>query len=99
MIRHLDIPGLGQVSERLDVLNDVDLILGYAMVSDAMAGMTNYSATVQVLPLGERRCCLRWRGSFKPLPDLETDEVKNSLAASYEMMAQGLEAFVNAQSS
>ena len=98
MIRHLDIPGLGQVSERLDVLNTADRILGYAMVSETMAGMTNYSASVQVVSLGEQQCLLRWRGSFEPLAGLDGEGVKNSLAASYTMMAQGLEAFVNAQS-
>ena len=99
MIRHLDIPGLGQVSEQLDLLDDVDRILGYAMVSEAMAGMANYSASVQVFSVGEQHCRLQWRGRFKPLPDLDSDEVKNSLATSYKTMAQGLEAFVNARSS
>ena len=97
MIRHLDIPGLGLVSERLALLDDAGRILGYSMVSDAMAGMARYSATVQVVSDGEGRCCLRWRGDFEPIHGIDSEEVGNSLAESYTLMSQGLEAFVNAQ--
>ncbi len=97
MIRHLDIPGLGRVSERLDRLDHASRTLAYSMVSEAMAGMARYSATVQVTPDGAGQCCLRWRGDFEPLPGIDSEEVGNSLAGSYTLMSQGLEAFANAQ--
>ena len=97
MIRHLDIPGLGLVSERLDRLDHASRTLAYSMVSETMAGMVRYSATVQVISDGVGQCCLRWRGDFEPLPGIDSEEVGNSLAGSYTLMSQGLEAFVNAQ--
>jgi hypothetical protein len=97
MIRHLDIPGLGCVSERLDLLDDASRTLGYSMVSETMAGMARYSATVQVMTDGAGQCCLRWRGDFEPVPGVDSEEVGSSLAGSYAMMSQGLEAFVNGQ--
>ncbi|MEP4147022.1 MAG: SRPBCC family protein [Halioglobus sp.] len=97
MTRHLDIPGLGLVSERLDRLDHASRTLAYSMVSETMAGMARYSATVQVITDGAGRCCLRWRGDFEPLPGIDSEEVGNSLAGSYTLMSQGLEAFVNAQ--
>ena len=97
MIRHLDIPGLGLVSERLDLLDDASRTLGYSLVSDNMSGMACYSATVQLISDGVGQCCLRWRGDFEPLPGVDSEEVGNSLAGSYAMMSQGLEAFVNDQ--
>ena len=97
MIRHLDIPGLGLVSERLDLLDDASRTLAYSMVSETMAGMARYSATVQVITDGAGQCCLRWRGDFEPLPGIDSEEVGNSLAGSYTLMSQGLEAFVTAQ--
>lgn len=96
MIRHLDIPGLGLVSERLDLLDDASRTLAYSMVSETMAGMARYSATVQVITDGAGQCCLRWRGEFEPLPEIDSEEVGNSLAGSYTLMSQGLEAFVTA---
>ena len=97
MIRHLDIPGLGLVSERLDRLDHASRTLAYSMVSETMAGMARYSATVQVITDGAGQCCLRWRGDFEPLPGIDSEEVGNSLAGSYAMMSQGLQAFVNDQ--
>lgn len=97
MIRHLDIPELGQISERLELLDEGSRTLGYAMVSKEMAGMARYSATVQVITTGEGQCCLHWRGDFEVLPGFDSEEVKNSLAESYAMMSQGLEAFVNSR--
>ena len=97
MTRHLDIPGLGLVSERLDRLDHASRTLAYSMVSETMAGMARYSATVQVITDGAGRCCLQWRGDFEPLPGIVSEEVGNSLAGSYTLMSQGLEAFVNAQ--
>ncbi|MFK8049408.1 MAG: SRPBCC family protein [Halioglobus sp.] len=97
MIRHLDIPGLGCVSERLDLLDDASRTLGYSMVSETMAGMARYSATVQVMTDGTGQCRLRWRGDFEAVAGADSEEVGNSLAASYAMMSQGLEVFVNAQ--
>jgi hypothetical protein len=97
MIRHLDIPGLGLVAERLDLLDESSWTLGYSLVSDSMAGMSRYLATVQVVADGAGQSRLRWRGDFEPLPGFDSEEVANSLAGSYALMSQGLEAFVNAQ--
>ncbi len=96
MIRHLDIPGLGQVSERLDQLDHDSRTLAYTMVSEGMIGISRYSATVEVVGDGVDRCTLKWHGEFETQADTDAEEVNKSLAGSYAMMAQGLEAFVNA---
>ena len=96
MTRHLELPGLGVVSERLDRLDDASRTLAYSLVSENMAGMARYSATVQVIPDGPGHCRLRWRGEFEPQPGIEPGEVENTLAESYASMSLGLEAFVNA---
>ena len=95
MIRHLDIPGLGPVSERLDVLDPASRTLSYTLVSQGMGGMARYSATVQVISDGHEPCRLRWRGEFEPQPGTDCNEVRNFLADSYSTMTQGLEAYVN----
>jgi hypothetical protein len=96
MTRHLDIPGLGLVSERLDRIDDASRTLAYSLVSENTAGMARYSARVQVIPDRPGQCYLRWRGEFEPQPGIDPEEVENSLAGSYARMSQGLEAFVNA---
>ncbi len=97
MIRHLDIPGIGLVSERLDQLDDASQTLAYSLTSENMAGMASYSASIQLVADGIERCVLKWRGEFEPQAGMESEDVRNSLAGSYDMMSQGLEAFVNAQ--
>lgn len=95
MIRHLDIPELGQVSERLDQLDNANYLLAYTMISKRMIGMARYSAVVQVESRGKQQCCLQWRGEFEPQSDAATSDVQASLAGSYTMMSQRLEAFVS----
>lgn len=98
MVRHLDIPGLGTVSERLDLLDHASQTLGYAMVSEGMAGMARYAATVRVVNSSPEGCSLQWRGEFEVVDGLDEEGVRDSLAGSYAMMSQGLEGFVRAQS-
>lgn len=97
MIRHLDIPEVGLVSERLDSLDNASRTLAYSLTTDNMAGMTRYCASIQLVADGADRCILKWRGEFEPQPGLNSEDVKASLAASYNMMSQGLETFVNAR--
>ena len=97
MIRHLDIPGLGLVSERLDMLDPASMSLAYTLVSEHMAGMARYSASIQVISDDNAQCHLRWRGEFEPLLGTDSNEVRNTLAASYSTMSKGLEAYVNTQ--
>ena len=96
MIRHLDIPGLGKISERLDGLDDSTRTLAYTLVSEDMAGMKKYGASVRVVEGADGSGRLQWRGEFEAADGLDPDEVKASLSGSYTMMAQGLEAYVNA---
>ncbi len=54
MVRHLDIPGLGPIAERLDALEHDTCTLGYTLLSKGMAGMDEYAARVQVVADGPR---------------------------------------------
>ena len=93
MVRHLDIPELGSVSERLDSLDANQRILAYSMVSVEMIGMSQYSATVRVVEEGDAQCVLQWRGEFETVPGANSNEVRESLAGSYSMMSQGLQTY------
>ncbi|MFK7729987.1 MAG: SRPBCC family protein [Pseudomonadales bacterium] len=97
MIRHLDIPEIGLVSERLDRLDDASKTLAYSLTTENMAGMARYAASIQLVAQGADSCILKWRGEFEPQSGLAAEDVKNSLSGSYDMMSQGLEAFVGAQ--
>ncbi|MEM8500763.1 MAG: SRPBCC family protein [Pseudomonadota bacterium] len=97
MVRHLDIPGIGLVSERLDQLDNASQTLAYSLTSANMAGMASYSASIQLVAQGTERCKLIWRGEFEPQAGMESEDVMKALAGSYDIMSQGLEAFVNAQ--
>jgi carbon monoxide dehydrogenase subunit G len=97
MIRHLEIPGLGQVSERLDSLDHPNKLLAYSMVSQGMAGMAEYAATVRLESAGEQQSRLIWRGEFKAQDGLSEEEVAIGLAASYDAMAMGLKAYVGSK--
>ena len=96
MVRHLDIPGLGPIAERLDQLDHDTRTLGYTLLTQGMAGMQEYAAKVQVVADGSDRCKLLWHAVFEPEAGLNADDVAAGLGGSYSQMAQGLEAYAAA---
>jgi len=94
MVRHLDIPGIGKMAERMDRCDMQSQSLGYTLVYGNPAGMEVYSATVQVVHAGEGKCSLKWHGEFQPTEGQSEQEVVTALGDSYDAMAQGLETYL-----
>ncbi|MCX2982196.1 SRPBCC family protein [Halieaceae bacterium IMCC14734] len=97
MIRHLDIPGLGKISERLDALDPEALALTYSLTAAGAGGMASYQARVQVEAITNGSCSLNWKGEFEVLPEINEATVSAELEAAYQSMSSGLESYVRAQ--
>ena len=96
MIRHMDLPGLGKLSERLDKLDPAQRVLGYSLLGEA-AGMAEYRCEVTVAD-SESGCVLHWRAEFTPAAGLDAADMVASLGGSYDGMSAALAQFVAASS-
>jgi hypothetical protein len=94
MIRHLNIPGVGEMAERMDRCDTQSQCLVYTLLYGNPAGMGVYRATVQIVANGEGACTLKWHGEFEPMEGQSEQEVVIALGGSYDAMAQGLETYV-----
>jgi len=97
MCRHLDIPGLGKVSERLEALDEEAMCLEYALLEAGPSGLQSYRARVQVVPLDANSCRVRWRGEFEPLDGTDESTVGAGLADAYQAMSAGLQDYASAR--
>lgn len=89
-IRHLELPGLGKMAERLD-RNDHDTrTQGYTLMYGQPIGMGKYSAVVTVSdsPGG---CRLDWKGEFEAAPGADPADVAKALEGSYTGMSAALD--------
>jgi hypothetical protein len=91
MVRHLSLPGIGEMAERLDRLDHAGRTQVYTLVAGQPIGMARYSATVTVseAPGG---CRLHWTGTFEPAPGADPAAVAAALEGSYAGMSAALEA-------
>ena len=89
MVRHLVLPGIGEMAERLDVLDHATRTQAYTLVSGTPIGMRTYTGKVVVsdTPTG---CRLNWTGEFTVAPDADADMVAKALEGSYAGMSQAL---------
>lgn len=94
MIRSMDIPGIGRISERLDRLDDANRELAYALVEGNPLGMVEYRAEVILSAAGEARTLLQWRGEFAGEPGADLDQMATALTGSYTGMSEALGSFV-----
>ena len=60
MIRHLTVPTMPQLHERLDAIDHEKMILDYSIPEVAYINVRNYVARSQVTPLGSERCRVVW---------------------------------------
>ena len=85
MVRHVTAPGLPQLHERLDLIDDDRMILDYSVPEVAFIQVKNYRARAQVFKLEGERCRLQW--SCKAEPDGVTAAESTSKAEGfYEML-------------
>ena len=95
MSRHLDIPGLGKMSERLVALDNVSRSITYELMEPGPSGMDTYRCEVQVVPGGQGESSLRWNSEFEALPGQLDASVGSGLEEAYQGMSQGLESYIN----
>lgn len=94
MIRHLNIEHLGEISERLDVLNHENHTTAYTLVKGFPVGMETYSGQAVLTAAGDGSCKISWTGTLSAAEGHTDEEVSQNLAGSYAGMSQALEAFV-----
>ncbi len=92
MIRHLKME-VGELAERLTVLDPVERKLGYDLVYGEPLGMKQYKALVQVVDTGST-CELIWQGELDSGDPDSEDEVGDNLVAAYEGMTQALVSYL-----
>jgi hypothetical protein len=93
MVRHLKM-SVGEIAERLTLLDPVKRILGYQLVYGEPLGMKQYQAHVQVVDAGSG-CEIIWKGEFEAAdPDLE-GQVGDALSAAYEGMTGALVSYLD----
>ncbi|MBT4162615.1 MAG: SRPBCC family protein [Gammaproteobacteria bacterium] len=93
MIRHLKM-GVGEIGEKLTVLDQGERQLGYEIVYGDPIGMKTYSALVTVSPVSDGTSELSWRGQFEPVMPGSEDQVAEALEAAFVAMNQALESHV-----
>jgi carbon monoxide dehydrogenase subunit G len=91
MVRHLVLPGIGEMAERLEKLDHENRTQVYALVSGQPLGMAEYEATV-VVKEASGGAVLEWTGTFSPAPGADTASIAEGLRRSYEGMSEALAA-------
>jgi hypothetical protein len=92
MIRHMDLPGVGKMAERLDKLDHDDHTIGYTLAYGNPIGLAEYSAVVRLEPNGEGNCRIIWHGEFSAADGYDSATVAESLEGSYQGMSAALAA-------
>jgi hypothetical protein len=92
MIRHMDLPGVGKMAERLDSLDHDNHTIGYTLAYGNPIGLAEYSAVVRLEPAGDGSCRIIWHGEFTPADGYDSATVAESLEGSYHGMSAALAA-------
>lgn len=74
-VRRLQVPGGGEVVEKLEAHDDNSHTYTYSIVSAALPVM-NYTATLRVIPKEDGSCEVEWSGQFEPAGAPEIDATK-----------------------
>ena len=93
MIRHMDLPGVGKMAERLDKLDHDNHTIGYALVYGNPIGLAEYSAVVHLEPNDEGHCRIIWHGEFSAADGHDPATVAENLEGSYHGMSAALAAY------
>jgi hypothetical protein len=96
MIRHMDLPGVGKMAERLDQLEHSasTSTIGYSLVYGNPAGLGEYSAVATLTSTGANSCKIDWHGEFTPAEGEESASVAKNLETAYQGMSEALTAYV-----
>ena len=98
MVRDMNIPGMGNIAEKLTILDPATHTLGYELVKGTPVGMGSYNCRVQLTEVGEGQCQINWLGQFAPAEGMAEADVAAGLKGSYDGMSGALEAYAQAKS-
>lgn len=94
MMRSLNIPGLGLIQERVEILDPETKTLSYRLVGGQPLGMASYLALVRLIDGGDGACRIAWHGEFEGAEGTDASEIAVNLEGSYVGMSKGLVAYV-----
>jgi len=94
MIRTIDASPIPTVREQLDSIDDDERTIHYRVIEGLPMPVRDYSASMQVIDLGDGSSRLRWRGRFEP-DAVSEEEAQSAVAGMYlsilGVMKQNLE--------
>ena len=93
MIRHMDLPGVGKMAERLDKLDHDNHTIGYTLAYGNPIGLAEYSAVVRLEPAAGGAGRIIWHGEFSAADGHDPATVAESLEGSYQGMSAALAAY------
>jgi hypothetical protein len=88
MLRDLDLPSVGKVQHRLDVLDQGGHRIVYSLTAGRPLGMIEYSVSAQLLDRPGGGCILEWLGEFTPEPDASAEQMAEGLESAYEDLSK-----------
>lgn len=97
MMRTLNIPALGLIQERVEILDPETKTLSYRLIGGQPLGMASYLALVQLIDGGnggDGACRIAWHGEFEAAEGMDGAEIAANLEGSYVGMSKGLAAYV-----
>lgn len=94
MMRTLNIPGLGLIQERVEVLDPATKTLSYRLVGGQPLGMAEYLAVVRLNESGDGACRIAWHGEFEGAEGMDTSKIAANLEGSYVGMSDSLVAYI-----
>lgn len=86
MIRRIYMPNMEPIDEQLMAMDGAAMSLSYEIPRGLPMPMSNYSASGQVVDLGEGRCRLNWVGRCQPEAGLSEAEATQIVEGTYVML-------------
>ena len=96
MTRDLNLPSVGKVQHRLQVLDEASHLIAYALTKGQPLGMQDYVVSISLAPAPDG-CEIRWEGRFDAAPEVNADELAVRLKSAYKSMTELFEQHVIAQ--
>ena len=78
-LRHFEMAGMGQITEKILKLNNKSMTLQYSAIQTP-APIEHHLATMQVTPLNDRECKLSWTTEISP--DIFADGIHQGMIVS-----------------
>ena len=97
MVRHLSVPVYPPLHERLDAIDQQEMLLDYSIPAVAYLQVKNYRARAQVFELEGPRCRVRWSG-WAEADDVDEATATSKTEAFYEAILTWISDFLSRKS-